>query len=57
MLIAQGHIINPINCDGPTQIQRENKLHITAHQVDLNEKPPVGQTISTCVTRLAQHKI
>ena len=57
MLIAQGHIISPINYVLAISGYGAETLACESYQVDLDEEPPVGETIGAGVTRLAEHEV
>jgi hypothetical protein len=60
MLIAQGHIIKPMNFSNDKLFICSMKLSITisqTHQIYLEEEPPVCKSFGACITGLASHQI
>jgi len=60
MLIAQGHIIKPMNFPKDKLFMCSMKLSIAinqTHQIYLEEEPPVRESFGACITGLASHQI
>ena len=60
MLIAQGHIIKPMNFSKDKLFMCLLNLSIKinqTHQIYLEEEPPVRKSFGACITGLASHQI